>query len=351
MKKLIFIFVVNILVLSFAFSGIVMGEENLPVLRVGVTPYYLSLPVRFLVENGLDIKNGYKVKSFMFDTGSPINEGLAASELDCGTLSGAGIFGVANFDCSIIAAIADSTWGQDMVVRPDSEILSVRGYNPKFPDVYGSPETVKGKTFLLPIGTVMHWSALEWLKAIDIKDAEVNVVHMDPNTAFEAYLAGNGDIVGLWPSINFNAYDKGFKKASSLKKLGLLNLDLIIASNRAIEEKPELLAKFISDIYEVISTFLDNPQLAFEELKQYYADCGQKITDKWVAAEVAKRPFFSFEKIMEEMYPDTVVGAIRSEAEFFASQEKLLEEQLGLFVDGKGITNEILKRAYEIYKK
>ena len=72
--------------------------------------------------------------------------------------------GVANYDMMIIGEVLESTDGLGVFVRPDSPIAQATGYNPSYPNVLGSPETVKGITMLLPIGTAQHFTALNGWK-------------------------------------------------------------------------------------------------------------------------------------------------------------------------------------------
>lgn len=51
-----------------------------------------------------------------------------------------------------------------VLVRPDSPIAKVKGYNKDFPEVLGSPDTVKGKTFLTTTVSSAHYGLSSWLK-------------------------------------------------------------------------------------------------------------------------------------------------------------------------------------------
>ena len=46
---------------------------------------------------------------------------------------------------------------------PDSPILKAKGANPRYPDVYGSADTVRGKLILCPEKTSAHYLLSTWL--------------------------------------------------------------------------------------------------------------------------------------------------------------------------------------------
>ena len=55
-----------------------------------------------------------------------------------------------NVGDSVIAIGNDESMTNSVLVRPDSPIAKVKGYNKDFPEVLGSPDTVKGKTPATP---------------------------------------------------------------------------------------------------------------------------------------------------------------------------------------------------------
>ena len=57
------------------------GSEDggdLPVLKVAVMPFLNCLPVQYMIENGLDEENGFKIETVYFANGTAMNEALAA---------------------------------------------------------------------------------------------------------------------------------------------------------------------------------------------------------------------------------------------------------------------------------
>ena len=173
------------------------ASGDLPVLRVAMMPFITSLPTEYIRKNKLDEKAGFKMDTIMFATGAPMNEALAADLWDVGSMGAAAVTGVANYDMMIIGEVLESTDGLGVFVKPDSPAAQEKGYNPSYPNVLGSPETVKGMTILLPIGTAQHFTTLKWLEKLGLGITDVNIVNMDTAQAYQALLANQCDAVAL----------------------------------------------------------------------------------------------------------------------------------------------------------
>lgn len=85
-----------------------------------------------------------------------------------------------------------------VLVRPDSPIAKVKGYNKDFPEVLGSPDTVKGKTFLTTTVSSAHYGLSSWLKVLGLTDKDITIKNMDQAQALAAFDNGIGDGVALW---------------------------------------------------------------------------------------------------------------------------------------------------------
>lgn len=50
---------------------------DLPVLKVAVMPFLNSIPIKYMIDQGLDTKNGFKIETVYFANGGAMNEALA----------------------------------------------------------------------------------------------------------------------------------------------------------------------------------------------------------------------------------------------------------------------------------
>lgn len=269
------------------------APADLPTLRVAVMPFITSLPTEYIKQNKLDEKAGFKMETTMFSTGAPMNEALAADLWDVGGMGAAAVTGVANYDMMIVSEILESTDGLGVFVRPDSPIAQVKGYNPSFPNVLGSPDTVKGITILLPIGTAQHFTTLKWLEKLGLSSTDVNIVNMDTNQAYQALKAKQCDAVALNVPTFFNAVDDGMADVGNLADLGTRYVDMVVANRKAVEGKPELVQKYVDCIAEAGKALNDDPDMAADLMVNFLKDAGAEETREDCVKDLGRVKFLT----------------------------------------------------------
>lgn len=174
-----------------------VNEDSLPVIRVAVMPMFNGSTVNYIVKNKLDIKNGFKIEQIMFTSGAPMNEALSTDSYDVAATGGAYIYGIGVYNAKVIGVYADESSGNQIWVRKDDPLTTVKGSNPDYPNLIGSPETLKGKTILQTTGTTMQYVAVTYTKTIGLPLEDVKMVNMDMPTAYQAFVSGRGDLAAL----------------------------------------------------------------------------------------------------------------------------------------------------------
>ena len=203
---------------------------ELPTLRVAVMPLVTSLPVKYVMENKLDEERGFKIEPLTFSTGAPMNEALGADLWDVSTIGVAAVTSVAAYGGVLVGDLLEASDGIGLYVRPDSPIAQVKGANPDYPDLLGNAETVKGAKFILDIGTIKQLNELKYLEALGLADTDISTINMDTAQGYQAFLAGEGDVVGLMPPFSFMALDNGWVNIGGLKQLDIPVVDMMVAT-------------------------------------------------------------------------------------------------------------------------
>lgn len=287
--------------------------KDLPVLRVAMMPFITSLPAQYIIENKLDEKAGFKIEPIMFASGAPMNEALAADLWDVGAMGAAAVTGVANYDMMIIGEVLESQDGLGVFVKPDSPIANAKGFNPSLPDVYGSPETVKDITILLPIGTAQHFTTLKWLEKIGVKAEEVNIVNMDTAQAYQALQAGQCDAVALNVPTFFDAVNDGMVQAGNLARLGTKYVDMVTANRKSIETKREIIVKYLELIVEACDALNADPDMATQLMMDFMKASGAEATEANVRSDLERVKFMG-----KEDWTDRTMGSFARElGEFY----------------------------------
>ena len=111
--------------------------------------------------------------------------------------------GALRYNAYMIGIANDESIINTVMVGPDSPILKVKGHNKSFPEVYGSPETVKGKTVFTTTVSSAHFALSTWLKTLGLSDKDVVIKNMDQPQAMAAFEAGVGDLVALSGALHF----------------------------------------------------------------------------------------------------------------------------------------------------
>ena len=120
-------------------------------LRVGTMPHQMGVSLWYADKNDLFKEAGINVDLAMFSGGAAINEAIGAGELD-GAISGlATVYALANNLVTMVGEV-DTAGADGIVVRNDSDILAHKGEIEGKPEMYGSADTLKGKSYVCQLG-------------------------------------------------------------------------------------------------------------------------------------------------------------------------------------------------------
>ena len=323
------------------------------VIEVSHQPYYHALPTYMAIKKGLDKEAGLKINMQIYVSGPPQNEALASDKWEAGVYGSVpAMIAAIRYGASIIAISNDESETNDLWVRPDSPILKTKGANAKYPEIYGTPETVKGKTILLTTASTGHYAAIATLKALGVDEKDVKIVHMEQSQAMSAFEAGRGDIVQLWAPFGYIAESKGWVKMSSGRRANALIPGLVVASKKAMEKSPEKLAKWLALYMKGIQEMKTNPDGSRALLAAYYKENGQNLEDSALKQEFALRPLYDTKEQLalfakKDGAPSQIEQWMSALADFFVEQGRITPEEKDKFMKGGFITDKILKMSAE----
>ena len=302
-------------------------------------PFLNSIPVKYMIENELDVKNGFKIETVFFPTGGPMNEALGSNLWDVSTLSSAAVYSLTTYGAYCIADIGHSAGGIETLVNKDSKIAEIKGYNPTYPDVLGDPDSVRGATIAVPTGTISQLNVIKWLEKIGVKTEDVSIVHMDFAQAYQALLANQCDVAALNPPTSYTAEDAGMIVTSSLELLDIPQYDSIIASKQAYNEKRDLLVKYTKAFFEATDALQKDADMVAKLLNDWYKENGSATTEEACKTEVTTRPFVTSEEAKNIKVGDSV----KITAEFYASQGLIENDKLSIV--NENVKDDIIKEA------
>ena len=297
------------------------ADAELPVLKVAVMPFLNCLPVQYMIENGLDVANGFQIETVYFANGTAMNEALAADQWEVGTLSAAAVNSLAIYGAYCIADIGHSEGGLYTLVSADSPIAQVQGSNPSYPDVYGDADSVRGAVIATQTGTISHLNVNKWLEVLGLTPDDVELVSMDYPSAYQALITGNCGVAALNPPTSYTAESEGYVVTSSLSSLDVPQFDSIIVSNKAYTERRDVLVNYVKAFFQATDALQADPDMAAQMLLDWYTSNGSETTLEACATEIETRPF-----VTSQEAPTITIGeSVEVTGEFWVEQE-LLEE-------------------------
>ena len=123
-----------------------------------------TFPIWYAKQKGWDKEVGLDVELLYFSSGMDALSTLPAKTWVFGGMGAIpALMGALRHDTYVIANCNDEAMVNAVMVRPDSPIMQTKGYNKSYPNVYGTPESVKGKTVLCTTVSSAHFALSSWL--------------------------------------------------------------------------------------------------------------------------------------------------------------------------------------------
>ena len=285
-------------------------------------------------------------------------EALPAKMWAIGACSGTpATVGAARYGTKIIAIASDEGLANAVFVRPDSPILKVKGWNPKYPDVYGSPELIKGKTIICTTVTSGHFVLSAWLRVFGLNDSDVIIKNMDPFQCVAAFESGIGDIVSLWAPHMYTAIEKGWQITGNIKNCGASMPLTIIGESEYLEKNPEIVARFLKVYFRGIDMLRTTPiEKLIPEYKRFMQDyCGLEMSDSMCRMDIENHPVYNLEEQLKIFSTSSGTSTIetwqKGILEFFTSQGKLKKEDAAKVQGPDGKLNFITDKYLKLVTK
>ncbi len=237
MKKIVSIvlslsLLVSLLALPAMAEGTTFGLtplEKPQTLRIGFfsgsahsIPWYIADKMGFFEE--LNIKVEYE----SFVNGPAMMEANASWDI-CDVGGPGALNGMKNYDMVMIGEI-DNEANTAIFARPGSAIAN----DPANPEVW------KNAVCILPLGTTLQHTLLNYLMNIGLTGSDVQMTNMDVTSGLNAFKNGQGDVLCVWNAIAYNAEDSGFVRISDAGQMGLNITSTMCVTPDALANKRDL---------------------------------------------------------------------------------------------------------------
>lgn len=276
-------------------------------IRIGTQPNTMGAPLDYAMKQGWIEEAGLKIERIVFPNGAPINEAMAAKQIDFALNGLATVYAVAAGDVSWIGEI-NTAAGIGIYVRPDSPVLKEKGNVEGFPNIYGSADTLKGLTILGPLGTSAQFNVITWMNHFGLTASDYKMLSMDLGPAAQAFLAGEGDAIASSPPFTYQLEEAGMVKVTSLEDAsGITLIDGVCVSKEFLAENREDVKRLMEVIYRAQEDLASDDKLYFDVCMEYFNENGRQYDATKLNNEIKDRRFIGKDYMTK---PDYKFGAV-----------------------------------------
>ncbi len=301
---------------------------------------------------GWDKEEGLDIVMHLFTSGPAQMEALPAKQWVLGSTGAGGqLTGIIRYDVYSVAATIDEGINR-LYIRPGHPASKVKGWNPDYPEVYGSPETVKGMKILYTTQTTVHYLIGKWLEVLGLTFDDVTLVNMDQASAVPAFERKIGDAVCLWAPYTFAADRNGWLLAGTGATLKAPSVASYVGDREWCDANPDLVAKFLRVHFRVAKMMREegNSDRIVELHRQYMNEfCGIRMTKEESKGDLELHPRWTYEESLAVM---TKEPGGRSKAEqwqdqiaaFFVGIDRFSKEEVAKLQNPDVVTDKFMRR-------
>ncbi len=171
---------------------------------------------------------------------------------------------------NIIGVACDEAATTAVLVKKDSDMAKVQGWNEDFSDVYGSPESIKGKTFIVRGHTKSAYTLLKWIEIFDLRLDDVKIVNLPGDADMEKELQNpHIDGAALASPLTYYAKKHGYMPAARASEIDLKVPIVFIANGDFAKKNPNVVAKFLAGYLKAVNDVVKYPESMVKDYKTF----------------------------------------------------------------------------------
>ena len=251
-RKLLSLCAVFLLSLVIAISCTPVPETPTSTIIMGYSNWMGWWPWAIAEQEGLFEANGAKVELKWFNSYQESLAALATGELDanCQTLNDTIAFASDSSNGEVIVLVNDNSAGNDKIIVSEK---------------INSIQELKGKTVALEAGVVDDFLLSLALKENGMSREDIKIENLDTEVAATAFAEGKFDAVGAFPPFWLTALKRpGSKELISSKDFPGAIPDLLVVSQKLIEEQPQQVQALVNTWFATLDFMAKNPEKSEE---------------------------------------------------------------------------------------
>ena len=334
----------------FLLSGSSFAADKLK-LTVSHQPEFESFLTWQAIQDGTQDKHDLDLKMLYFDSGMLQVEALPAKQWEVGALGAVPmVMAALRYQSYMIGMTHDDAYNVFVLARPGSDVLKVKGHNPDYPNMFGSPETVKGKTILVTTVSAGHYVMSTWLKRLGLKDSDVKVLNMEQGQALAAYESGKADLVVLWAPFTMAGLRNGWKKVANGEDCGAVVPLVLITSKEYGDKHPQEVARFLKLYFDQVDRQKKELHSQAKQYQTFLKDwAGIELSDEMINMDIDLHPMYDIKKNLEVFDASKGKSAawewMNGLSTFFTDNKRFTPEEREKVMNTPFVTDKFLKLA------
>jgi NitT/TauT family transport system substrate-binding protein/sulfonate transport system substrate-binding protein len=320
-------------------------------MKVSHQPEFESFLTWQAIEDGVQKAHNLDMKMVYFDSGMAQVEALPAKQWDIGALGAVPmVMAALRYQSYMVGMTHDDAYNVFVLARPDSDVFKVKGANKDYPEMYGSAESVRGKTILTTTVSAGHYVLSTWLKRLGLSDSDVKILNMEQGQAVAAFESGKGDIVALWAPFTMAGISKGWKKIANGEDCGATVPLVIITSKEYGDKNPEKVATYLKMYFKQVDRQKKEGQAQAKQYQRFLKDwAGIELADDMIKMDIDLHPMYDLERNLQVF--DASGGKSKAYqwmddlSTFFTYNKRFKEEERQKVMSTPFITDKFLKMA------
>lgn len=296
-------------------------------LRIANITKQMGVYLQYAVDNNLFEEAGINVEVYPFAGAVAINEAVGAGEID-GCVGGLGNVYALATDQLVLVSEVEIVGSDGIVVRADSDIAAAKGEVDGKPDMYGSAETLKGKSFICQVGQAAQFYISKYVSQFGLTDEDINFVNMEVASAYQAFAAGEADSLAIgMPYIYDLANGGDYIIAANVKDATDIEIkDPILFTPQCMEERPEEIKIFLQVVHGIVDDMSADSELRKKAMTDFYKTVGNDTTPEHLEYELQQNILLDTKKMAADDY--YVGDGMYSVAEFYVTTGAIDEDNL-----------------------
>lgn len=291
-------------------------------LIIGTMPNHVGIPVHQADVAGYFKDAGLDVKIEIFATGAPINEAMAAGSLDVAVSGMASVYNLATGMYTYVGDGTITNGGDGIYARPDSPI-ALAERNEK--GVLKDKELLRGVQILGPLATVGHYQATKYMEAVGLTANDYNMVAMDFAQAYQAFIAGEGDLIAVTVPYSTQLESAGYVKVCDMTTISDNPIiDTVYVQNKVAEERQDDLELFLECYYKACEDLMKDKEMRRALSLEWYTSEGINTTEADMDRELQVKEYYSIDTID----PDKIGQFMVELGEFYSTQDMVAKEDV-----------------------